>query len=145
VSGTLTSLHFSISAPAVGGSFNAFGILAGGESSDDPTKQTGGVYFDNLNYDKGTVTNYMVTYNASGANSGSVPSNQTKPHGVELPISTSSDLIRKGFTFAGWNTASDGSGKSYAPGSLYTVNVTLYAKWTKTIRLSTRKRKIQTN
>jgi uncharacterized repeat protein (TIGR02543 family) len=147
LSGTLTSLPFSISVPAGSGSFNAFGILAGGDSSDDPTKKTGGCWFDNLTYDKGTVANYIVTYNANGANSGSVPSNQTKPHGVELPLSTSGNLVRKGYTFDGWNTASDGSGKSYAPGSLYTVNanVTLYAKWTKTIRLSSRKRKIQIN
>jgi hypothetical protein len=56
------------------------------------------VYFDKLTYDKGTVVNYMITDNANGANSGGVPSNQTKPHGVELSLSTSSGLVRKGFT-----------------------------------------------
>jgi uncharacterized repeat protein (TIGR02543 family) len=141
LSGTLTSLPFSISVPAGSGSFNAFGMLAGGDSSDDPTKQTGGCWFDNLTYDKGTVTNYIVTYNANGATSGNAPLRQTKPHSLDLPLSVHGDLVRKGYTFAGWNTAADGSGKSYAQGSLYTVNtnVTLYANWKKAARLRTLK------
>lgn len=43
--------------------------------------------------------------------------------------------VKKGYTFLGWNTKEDGSGKTYQPGNLYDVNqdggtVTLYAKWT---------------
>ncbi len=52
LSGTLTSLPVNIAVPAGSTSFNAFGILSGGDSSDDPTKLTGGCWFDNLNYDK---------------------------------------------------------------------------------------------
>lgn len=39
---------------------------------------------------------------------------------------------RTGYTFAGWNTKSDGTGTNYAAGANYTANaaVTLYAKWT---------------
>ena len=36
------------------------------------------------------------------------------------------------YTFSGWNTKSDGSGTSYAPGATFTMpaaNMTLYAKW----------------
>jgi len=86
---------------------------------------------------------YIVTYNANGASSGSVPSNQTKPNGVELPLSTSGNLVRKGYTFDGWNTAVDGSGINFSPGSLYAVNadITIYAKWKKKVRLNTRNRK----
>jgi len=137
-SGTLSGTVVSISMPPItvaagSGSFNAFGLLNGGMSSNDTTQVTGGCWFDNLTYDKGEVTTYTVTYNANGASTGSVPSNQTKPHGVELPLSTKGNLIRKGYVFDGWNTAADGTGKSYAPGALYSMNtnVTLYARWKK--------------
>jgi uncharacterized repeat protein (TIGR02543 family) len=132
LSGTVTSLPINISVAAGTGSFNAFGILAGGDSSNDSTQANGSYYFDNLTYDKGTVATYTVTYNANGATGGSAPATQTKTQGVGLPLATQGDLVRSGFTFAGWNTAANGSGTNYAPGSLYTgnANLTLYAKWT---------------
>jgi uncharacterized repeat protein (TIGR02543 family) len=132
LSGTLTSLPISIMVPPGSGSFNAFGILAGGDSSDDLTKKTDLFHFDNLTYDKGTVTSYKVTYNANGG-TGGVLSAQTKPDGVDLPLSAGAGLVRTGFTFAGWNTAADGSGTSYAPGAIYSSDstVTLHAMWQK--------------
>lgn len=47
----------------------------------------------------------------------------------------SSEPVKKGCKFLGWNTKEDGSGKTYQPGDLYDVNqnggtVTLYAQWT---------------
>lgn len=42
-------------------------------------------------------------------------------------------LTKTGYTFAGWNTAADGSGTSYSSGQAFTMgnaNVTLYARWT---------------
>jgi len=141
LSGTVTGRPISITVDAGSGSFDSFGILSGGDSSSDSTKKTDICYFDNLVYDKGIVTTYIVTYNANGANSGSVPSNQTKPHGVELPLSTSGNLVREGYTFDSWNTAVDGSGINFSPGSLYAVNadITLYAKWKKSARFRNRK------
>ena len=45
---------------------------------------------------------------------------------------TANAFTRPGFTFAGWNTAADGTGTSYANGAAYpfTSSVTLYAQWT---------------
>lgn len=44
---------------------------------------------------------------------------------------TSNGFTRSGFTFAGWNTAPDGSGTSYADGASFpfTASATLYAQW----------------
>jgi uncharacterized repeat protein (TIGR02543 family) len=45
----------------------------------------------------------------------------------------SGNLARTGYTFAGWNTATDGTGTTYAAGSgTFTINAntTLYAQWT---------------
>lgn len=45
---------------------------------------------------------------------------------------TANTLTRGGFAFAGWNTAANGSGTSYADSAAYTfaANTTLYAQWT---------------
>jgi hypothetical protein len=76
---------------------------------------------------------YPVIYNANGATSGTVPGSQTKTYNVTLTLATNSgNLAWDGHTFAGWNTATDGTGTDYAAGGSYTANasVTLYAKWT---------------
>ena len=76
-----------------------------------------------------SLQTYTVSYNANGGSS--APSSQTKTYGTDLTL-TSSTPTRTGYTFAGWNTASDGSGTNYSAGGSYTSNaaVTLYAKWT---------------
>lgn len=69
-----------------------------------------------------------ITFNANGG-SGSVDAISTYV-GVANTIPSNS-LTRTGYTFNGWNTASDGSGTAYATGSTITPtgNVTLYAQW----------------
>lgn len=69
-----------------------------------------------------------ITFNANGG-SGSVSAISTYV-GVSNTIPSNS-LTRTGYTFNGWNTASDGSGTAYATGSTITPsgNVTLYAQW----------------
>ncbi|WP_459926027.1 InlB B-repeat-containing protein, partial [Desulfatiferula olefinivorans] len=42
-------------------------------------------------------------------------------------------LVKTGYTFAGWNTAANGSGTAYSGGDTFAMgssNVTLYAQWT---------------
>jgi hypothetical protein len=78
---------------------------------------------------------YPVTYDANDATSGDVPAAQTKTHDEVLTLATNSNnLSRIGFAFAGWNTAADGSGTSYAAGAGYATDaaVTLYAQWSAT-------------
>lgn len=72
---------------------------------------------------------YTVTYNANGGSG--APSNQTKVYGTALTLD-STKPTRTGYTFAGWNTNSSGTGTNYSAGGSYTANaaVTLYAKWT---------------
>lgn len=75
---------------------------------------------------------YTITYDGNGADGGNVPGQQTKIDGypVELADNTG-NLTKRRYTLNGWNTASDGSGTSYAEGSSFTddTNVTLYAQW----------------
>ena len=69
-----------------------------------------------------------ITFDSNGG-SGSVDVINTYV-GVANTIPSNS-LTRTGYTFNGWNTASDGSGTTYATGSTITPtgNVTLYAQW----------------
>ncbi len=77
---------------------------------------------------------YTVTYNANGATGGSVPVDSGKylTGATVTVLSNSGNLVNTGFSFAGWNTAANGSGTSYAPGGTFAMgsaNVTLYAQW----------------
>lgn len=91
--------------------------------------------------------NSVVSYNANGGSG--APAAQTKQYGVNLTLSSTvptkkytvsynanggsisptSKIVS--CTFRNWNTAQNGSGTTYAPGSSYTANsgATLYAQW----------------
>lgn len=77
---------------------------------------------------------YSVVYNANGSTSGTVPvDSNTYAEGATVTVlANSGTLTKTGYTFAGWNTAADGTGTDYAPDATFamgTNNVTLYAKW----------------
>jgi len=76
--GTVSSLPMpTITVASGSGSFDAFGLLAGGDGSSDATKRTAGCHFDNLTYDKHRVT----TSNANRATGGNPPPGPTKQDG----------------------------------------------------------------
>ena len=79
------------------------------------------------------MTNYTITYDGNNKTGGTVPSSYTG-NGTTPVSSNSGTLVRTGYTFAGWNTAADGSGTPYSPGDTYTItgDATLYAQWTPT-------------
>ena len=74
---------------------------------------------------------FTISYNANGAESGSVPASQHGDEETSQAIqSNTGNLAKSGYLFDGWNTTSDGSGTTYAPGFSYKGNdLTLYAKW----------------
>ena len=71
---------------------------------------------------------YTVTFNGNGSTSGNTVA-QTASTATAL---TSNGFSKSGSTFAGWNTAANGSGTAYANGASYpfTSATTLYAQWT---------------
>ena len=79
-------------------------------------------------YAKWTANTYTLTYNANG---GTTNSTAVITAGTPLTLSTTAGT-RTGFTLAGWNTAADGSGSSFAGATsqTYYSDVTLYALWT---------------
>ncbi|WP_079911359.1 InlB B-repeat-containing protein [Paenibacillus sp. 32352] len=87
-------------------------------------------------YAKWTVVPaYTVMYNGNGNMLGTTPIDTgSYAQGVTVAVyGNSGGLAKVGYSFAGWNTAADGTGTNYAPGSKFTMgaaSVTLYAKWT---------------
>lgn len=90
----------------------------------------GYIYCTNNNGITGSITQqvHTVSYNANGGTG--APASQQKIWGSILTLS-STIPTRDGYEFLYWNTASDGSGRTYNPGDLYgdDADVTLYAIW----------------
>lgn len=79
-----------------------------------------------------------VTYDGNGKTGGTVPTDASSPYAPSSTVTVlgnTGSLVRTGCTFAGWNTAADGSGTTYAAGETFTIsaNTTLYAKWAATV------------
>lgn len=88
-----------------------------------------------------------IMYNANQANDGTVPVDTTN-YSDEAAIQVkdnSGNLVRTGYTFAGWNTMPDGSGSAFTPGNKYQIdnsNMILYANWITNKKASLTKRYI---
>ncbi len=90
----------------------------------------------------GAPVTYGVTYNANGDGAGnatgtygSVPTDNTSySSGASVTVAGRGTLGKVGHSFAGWNTAANGSGTPYAAGATFSIsaNTTLYAQWTNT-------------
>jgi uncharacterized repeat protein (TIGR02543 family) len=82
-------------------------------------------------------TNRTITYVGNGSTGGTVPTLGSYISGTSATVSSNiGNLVKEGYTFAGWNTAANGSGTSYAATGAETFNITsnatLYAMWTLT-------------
>jgi uncharacterized repeat protein (TIGR02543 family) len=83
---------------------------------------------------------YTITYNGNGADGGTVAAAGSFTFGNSYSIATKGTMTKSGYTFAGWTTASNGTGTLYAnatdsiasSAATYTAatNLTVYAKWT---------------
>src|SRR5690606_27678241 len=81
------------------------------------------------------VNQYTVTYAGNGSDGGRVPAPVTADYESDITVADNTGgLTKTGHTFAGWNTAANGSGTSYQAGDTFqlgTSDVTLYAQWEK--------------
>jgi len=82
-------------------------------------------------YAQWTANTYNVVFNGNG-NTGGTMSAQGITYGSTANL-TANAFTKTGYNFAGWNTASDGSGTAYANQASYgpmgASDVTLYAQW----------------
>ncbi len=97
-----------------------------------PNFATNAITADRVLYARWQIITYAVSYGVGFATNGSLPSTQTKLHGITLTLATNTgSLARTDYSFGGWNTAANGSGTDYASGGSYTENapLTLYPRW----------------
>ena len=82
-----------------------------------------------------TPATYSVIYSGNGASSGSEPAAQTFTYGNSVNVRDNiGGLTKDGYTFAGWNTADDGSGVAYTPAQTNVAlssDTVLFAQWTR--------------
>jgi uncharacterized repeat protein (TIGR02543 family) len=96
-----------------------------------------GLSMVNCGGDKGTTpppSSSTVTYNGNGNTAGTAPADAgTYASGAAVTVKgNTGNLVRTNYTFAGWNTAANGSGTTYAAGATFSMgsaNITLYAIW----------------
>lgn len=81
----------------------------------------------------GQSSTFKVTYDGNGNTGGTVPTDATGySNGASVTVAGNTGSLEKtGYAFAGWNTAADGTGTSYAAGDNFSIsaNTTLYAQW----------------
>lgn len=86
-------------------------------------------------YAKWTAEMYTITYDANGADGGSVPERVLVEKGGSFTVSANTgNLVKNGYAFTNWSTSADGtSGQTYPVGYNLTPsgNLTLYAQWGK--------------
>ena len=95
-----------------------------GMSKDAPAKNTAKLKLD--------VPTYTVTYDGNGADSGETTDTNAYTRGTVATVKANG-FTRSKYTFTGWNTSANGSGRPYAKGDQITMtdNVVLYAQWTR--------------
>lgn len=108
---------------AVGWNTNSSATTASWKAGSEQSVSSDGTYYPIL-----SIKVYNINYNANGGSG--APSGQTKKHGDSITLSTTKPT-RSNYDFIGWNTASNGTGTSYASGATYSANAdaTLYAQW----------------
>ncbi|MDI9396527.1 MAG: InlB B-repeat-containing protein [Candidatus Pacebacteria bacterium] len=92
------------------------------------------LWADNMKPMITALLNPAVTYNGNGNTGGTAPIDASSPYaqgGTVTVIGNTGSLTKTNYTFAGWNTAADGSGTSYSVGSTFAISnpTTLYAQW----------------
>ena len=76
---------------------------------------------------------YDLVYQGNANSGGIPPAASAYAPGATVTVSGKGSLIKAGYTFAGWNTASNGSGTAYAASNSFPIvgDTTLYAQWTR--------------
>ena len=112
---------------------------AGGTYVLTVTSKTG--YISQIDMTTSTSATFNVTYNGNDNTGGTVPTDATNydSDATVTVAANSGSLVKTNYTGAGWNTANNGTGTNYVPGSgtfTITANTTLYAHWTQLITLA---------
>ncbi len=115
-----------------GYAFAGWNTQAGGGGTSYTDQASYNFTADLTLYAQWTINSYTLTYNGNGSTGGTPPTGTTQNYNTTIAVAGPGSLVKAGTTFAGWNTAANGSGTPYAPSDTFTftANTTLYAQWT---------------
>jgi uncharacterized repeat protein (TIGR02543 family) len=111
------------------------GIIDGTETvTITATAENNAEGIDTVDVTNVDLETFTVTYDGNTNDGGSVPVDASSPYddgSIVTVLGNTGSLAKTGYHFTGWNTASDGSGTSYAADDTFTItqNVTLFAQW----------------
>ena len=106
------------------------------------TVSSANAYISQIDMTTATTATFSVTYDGNGKTGGTVPATANHEAGTTVTVAANTGdgkLVKENYTGAGWNTANNGTGTNYVPGSgTFTINAntTLYAHWTQLITLA---------
>ena len=97
--------------------------------TDSPSQLAYRYSYQDLTFTCEAVTPATVTVSFLG--NGGSPSSQSQTYTVGSAYGSFPSVTRSGYTFAGWNTSSDGTGTAVTAASIATSSITtLFAQWT---------------
>lgn len=125
--GTVTVSYNTGSLIKTCATFNGWNTAANGSGTSYAPGAPLTLNADTILYAQWTSTLKTVSFNANGGTGSMTAQTACAPEAIKANAYT-----RAGYTFAGWNTAANGSGTAYSDGALYdfTADVPLYAQWT---------------
>ena len=87
------------------------------------------VYYNNGIWGSGAPEDIVITFHANDGTE--TTTTQQAKTGVKFTLAANT-FTREGYSFTGWNTAADGTGKPYADGEMtsFAGDTPLYAQWT---------------
>ena len=119
-----------------GYAFTGWNAAANGSGTQYAPGATFSINTNTILYAQWTAA-YTLVYDANGADSGNAPTDNSSPYATGSTVTVlgnTGSLAKAGHVFNGWNTAANGSGTQYAPGTTFTINANtiLYAQWAAT-------------
>lgn len=134
--GTVTVLGNTGALTRIGSTFAGWNTVANGSGTPYAGGATFAISVNVTLYAQWTPVTRAVTYNANGSTGGNAPvdGNAYAPGATVAVLANTGGLLKTGFTFAGWNSAADGTGVNYPASGASSFamggsNVTLYAQW----------------
>ena len=114
-----------------GYSFAGWNTQAGGGGTPYSGGNTFNITADTTLYAQWTINTYTVTYDNNGGTGSQTDSSSPYNYNSTVTVLGVGTMAKTGYTFAGWNTAANGSGTPYSAGNTFTIaaNTTLYAQW----------------
>ena len=116
-----------------GYTFSGWNTVSDGSGTNYVVNTIFQIYANTTLFATWILTSYSVIYDGNFNTGGSVPSEPVSYNygSTVIVLENTGQLVKRGYTFSGWNTVSDGSGTNYVANTTFQIyaNTTLYVQW----------------